>query len=147
MPNDASKILTVITFVFLAACSRDASSQSSNTKASSTAHAGFAAKNTVEKNETTLPAYPRLLRGSMLGHEQSTGCKVYDAATNDVYEVVVAWYRSKTPGAKERPVTGTFKGTDFTITGTDHITVYKSPQPPTAIILDQSVSGKDCSST
>lgn len=138
MHDNAPRILMAITLVVLAACSRDAAS---------TAHAKSAARNTVKKNETTLPAYPRLLRGSMLGAPASTGCKVYDAATNDAYEVVVAWYRSNAPGAKESPVTGTFKGTDFTLDGTDHITVYKSLQPPTAIILDQSVSGKNCSST
>jgi hypothetical protein len=137
--------LTAITFALLAACSHDASSQSA--KASAAVPAKSAAQTTVGKNETTLPAYPKLLNGAMLGHEKSTGCKVYNAATNDVYEVVVTWYRSKVPDAKESPVTGMFTGTDFTINGTDHITIYKSPQPPTAIILDQSVSGKDCSST
>mgnify|MGYP001546712714 CR=1 FL=1 len=147
MRHNAPKILTAITFALLAACSRDASSQGASTKAPSTVHAKSAAQTTVEKNETTLPAYPKLLRGAMLGHEKSTGCKVYDAATNDAYEVVVAWYRSKVPGAKQSPVTGMFTATDSTINGTDHITVYKSPQPPTAIILDQSVSGKNCSST
>jgi hypothetical protein len=148
MHHNAPTVLTAIVFAFLAACSRDARSQSANTKASSTARAKSAAQTTVAKNETTLPAYPTLLRGAMLGHEKSTGCKVYDAATNDAYDVVVTWYRSKLPGAKESPVTGMFTGMDFTINGTDHVTVYKSPQPPTAIILDQSVSGKkNCSST
>jgi hypothetical protein len=146
MHGNDRKILTAITFILLTACARDANSQSVNTKASAAAGARPGAHTTVGKNETTLPTYPRLIRGAMLGHEQSTGCKIYNAASNDAYEAVVSWYRSKVPGATQRPVTGMFRGTEFTINGTDHITVYDSPQPPTAIILNQSVSGKKCTS-
>ncbi|MEO8881763.1 MAG: hypothetical protein ABI446_15325 [Gemmatimonadaceae bacterium] len=79
-------------------CSNDASS-SANTAISSASNSQGTTSG-IEANLTDLPTYPNLTAGKMMGHPPKQGA-LYNAKTNDSYEQVVGWYRSKLTGATE----------------------------------------------
>jgi hypothetical protein len=59
------------------------------------------ASSTIAKNPTDLPAYPNLWKASVLGGGKGSAT-LYNQATHDTYETVLAWYRSKLAGASEQ---------------------------------------------
>jgi hypothetical protein len=56
----------------------------------------------IAKNPTDLPAYPNLWKASVTGGGKGVAT-LYEAATHDAYETVLAWYRSRLVGASEEP--------------------------------------------
>jgi hypothetical protein len=79
----------------------------------------------IEKNPTDIPTYPNLWRASVTGGGKGVAT-LYDAATHDAYETVVAWYRSHLPSAKEEK-SGFIKGLlTFKLPHGESVTVYQS---------------------
>jgi len=53
------------------------------------------------ENPTDPPTYPNLSKASVVGGGNGTAT-LYNAATHDAYQKVLAWYRSKRAGASEQ---------------------------------------------
>lgn len=77
-----AKRALAVPLMLLTACSKSASSQSSDT-ASPPASAAHASGD-IDKNETPLPSYPHLVKGNMLSvPNPENGCVEYMSSTND----------------------------------------------------------------
>jgi hypothetical protein len=91
-------VVAILLGVVAARCSEPAgaASNAASGQSASTQSSG----DKIEANLTDLPTYPNLTSGSMLGHPPKQGA-VYNAMTNDSYDQVLAWYRSRLAGARE----------------------------------------------
>jgi hypothetical protein len=91
---------------------------------SMTAVAGTASVE-IERNPTDLPAYPHLWKASVTGGGKGIAT-LYEAATHDAYETVLAWYRSRLVGANEE-ASGFVKDlVTFKLPHGESVTVYRS---------------------
>lgn len=91
---------------------------------SMTAVAGTASV-AIERNPTDLPAYPHLWKASVTGAGKGIAT-LYEAATHDAYETVLAWYRSRLAGANEE-ASGFVKDlVTFKLPHGESVTVYRS---------------------
>ncbi len=139
----AHRRLTYLALVLVAACSKNAGAQRTPSGSATTATADAASD--LDRNETTLPTYPHLVKGSMSSiPNPETGCIEYMSSTNDSLPVAIAWYRSKLGGAKETPFQGDYQGIDFTVNGTDHVLVFTFGNTGTSITLRHGTTGKSC---
>jgi hypothetical protein len=134
---------TQLGFVLVAACSKSADAQRTPSKPGTAAAA--AAPSDLDKNETTLPTYPHLVKGDMLSvPNPQSGCIEYMSSSSDSLKDAIAWYRSKLSGAKETPFLGDYQGIDFTVNGTDHVLVFTLGNTGTSITLLHGTTGKSC---
>lgn len=95
----------------------------------------------IDANLTELPTYPRLTFGLMRGHPPKE-VGLYDAATNDSYDRVLAWYRAKLPKAlEEKSDVGGTKGMVLRVNKakwTDKVVISARRSPPgTLLHLEQ----------
>jgi hypothetical protein len=135
--------LTYLALILVAACSK--SSDAQRTPSGSATSATPDAPSDLDKNETTLPTYPHLVKGNMFSvPNPQTGCIEYMSSTNDSLPAAIAWYRSKLGGAKETPFQGDYQGADFTVNGTDHVLVFTFGNTGTSITLRHGTTGKSC---
>jgi len=108
-----SKIVVVAVFVGMLSCPM------SMTAVAGTAPVGIA------KNPTDLPAYPNLWKASVTGGGKGVAT-LYEAATHDAYETVLAWYRSRLVGASEEASRAVKDLVTFKLPHGESVTVYRS---------------------
>ena len=139
----SARRFTLLGLVLVAACSRSASPQRASSDSATTRTAD--APSGIDKNETTLPTYPHLVKGDMFSvPNPQTGCIEYMSSTNDSLKDAIAWYRSKLGGARETAFQGDYQGIDFTVNGTDHVLVFTFGNTGTSITLQHGTTGKSC---
>ena len=98
-----------------------------------TAVAGTAS-DAIARNPTDLPAYPNLWKASVTGGGKGVAT-LYEAATHDAYETVLAWYRSRLVGASEEPSGSVKDLVTFKLPHGESVTVYRSEKDNTLITL------------
>jgi hypothetical protein len=79
----------------------------------------------IAKNPTDLPAYPNLWKASVTGGGKGVAT-LYEAATHDTYETVLAWYRSRLVGASEEASRAIKDLVTFKLPHGESVTVYRS---------------------
>lgn len=79
----------------------------------------------IAKNPTDLPAYPNLWKASVTGGGKGVAT-LYETATHDAYETVLAWYRSRLVGASEEASTSIKDLVTFKLPHGESVTVYRS---------------------
>jgi hypothetical protein len=89
-----------------------------------TAVAGTASSE-IARNPTDLPAYPNLWKASVTGGGKGVAT-LYEAATHDAYETVVAWYRSRLVGASEEKSGYAKDLLTFSMPHGERVTIYRS---------------------
>jgi hypothetical protein len=88
----------------------------------------------IARNPTDLPAYPNLWKASVTGGGKGVAT-LYEAATHDSYETVLAWYRSRLVGASEEKSGYVKDLVTFKLPHGESVTVYRSEQDNTLITL------------
>jgi hypothetical protein len=79
----------------------------------------------IAKNPTDLPTYPNVWKASVTGGGKGVAI-LYQAATHDAYQTVVAWYRSRLVGASEEKSGAVQDLLTFKLPHGESVTVYRS---------------------